>query len=87
MIWLILAAAAVAVVAYIVFPGFRNLVDGWKTRLMLLPAAIGVLVDQLDPGVVSTALSLDSKGKAWVVLGLLVAAALFHEMGKKAAKK
>lgn len=87
MIWFLAVALVVAVIAYLAFPGFRDLVAGWKTRLTVWVLGLGSIVNVLDPKQVSTALGLDDQGKAIVAIALVVLAALFHEATLRRAKK
>ena len=57
---------------YLVWPAFREKVDGWKSYFFGGLAAIGPLLDAIDPGLLSTALALDPRWKAglMVILGI-----------------
>lgn len=63
---------AVFGIAYIVSPWVREKVDGLKTIFFGLLAGIGPLLDAIDPNLLSTALALDPRWKAgiMVVLGV-----------------
>lgn len=83
MIWLFLTAVAVLAVCWAVFPQFRTLVDGWKSRVTGLLAVLGGVVEVIDRQLLSQALGLDQQGKAYLFIGLAVALWLFREVAKK----
>lgn len=59
-------------IAYLVSPWVRQKVDGFKTYLFGFLTFLGPTLDAIDPGLLSTALNLDGRWKAgiMVVLGL-----------------
>lgn len=61
---------AVFGVAYIVSPWVREKVDGLKTYFFALLAAIGPTLDAIDPNLLSTALGLDPRWKAGIMVAI-----------------
>jgi len=61
-------------VAYIVSPWVREKLDGVKTYFFGLLAGIGPLLDAIDPNLLSTALALDPRWRAgvMVILGVCI---------------
>lgn len=60
----------VAGIAYLVSPWVRQKVDGWKTIFFGFLAGLGPTLDAIDPGLLSTALNLDPRWKAGVMIAL-----------------
>ena len=83
MFWLLILIAVAAVVAWFVYPPFRVVLDGWKTRLTGMLIIVMSVVEQIDEQLLSQALGLDAKGKAWLFVGLGAAVLLFREVTKK----
>ncbi len=86
MLYLILAALAAVIALWVFVPQFRVILDGLKTRILafLTMAAGGITV--VDPTLLSTALALDARGQAWLLVGLGALTWLFRELTKKPGK-
>ena len=83
MIYLVLGVVLAAAVAWFVYPPAREFLDGLKTRITGWIIVVMGVIEQMDEQLLSQALGLDSKGKAWLYLGLGVSVLLFREMTKK----
>lgn len=57
-------------IAYLVSPWVRQKVDGFKTYVFALLAGLGPTLDAIDPGLLSTALNLDGRWKAGIMIAL-----------------
>jgi hypothetical protein len=72
----------VSSIAYLVSPWVRQKVDGFKTYFFSALAAIGPTLDAIDPGLLSTALNLDGRWKAGIMLALGLGIFWSHSISK-----
>ena len=74
----------VAGVAYLVSPWVRKKVAGFKTYFMGVMIAISPMLDAIDPHLLGTALNLDDRWKAAIVIALGIGVLWAHRQSKAA---